>query len=113
MILLGPSGFRSSSRRGFYFSSRLDRQLKSDVDQIVGDDAHSHPSFHALQTRIETPVQSVPPLQHADSPFASGSPALAVFKPALLLMFLPRLALRISIPNRDVLDALFLQRLVG
>src|SRR5271168_4162455 len=98
--------------RGFDFPFRLDRQLKSDVDQIVGDHAHSHPSLHAILARIKTAVQSVPPLQHADSPLASSSPALAVLKPSLLLIFVPRCALRIPIRNRDPLHSLFFQRLL-
>ena len=61
-------------------------QAEPHVDEVIGDDTQSNPALHAVLTAIVTSIQSMPPLQHADSAFASGAPALGSLERAFFLM---------------------------
>jgi hypothetical protein len=47
------------------------------MDEIVGDDAESHPALHPIQAVIAATIQSVVAFQHADAVFAPGPPFLS------------------------------------
>jgi hypothetical protein len=71
--------------RSFSNLRRLRGQNSSDIDQIVGNNAQSNPSFHPIVAAVATPIQAVTSFEHADSPFASGAPSLRPSEPALFL----------------------------
>src|SRR5258708_16132418 len=54
-------------------------------DEVVTDDAKTHPDFHTIMSLVAAAVQSMPPLEHTNPAFASGSPLLPLLKPARLL----------------------------
>ena len=73
-------------RRGSACSSRRWRIHRSgDVDEVVGDDAKTHPSFHARGPLVATSIQPVSPLEQTDAALAAGAPLLRLAEPALLL----------------------------
>jgi len=59
--------------------------LHAQVDEIVADPAESYPALHATLTRVPAAVEPVAALHHADAPFATGPPFLAVAEPGFLL----------------------------
>src|SRR6201982_1582140 len=62
-------------------------QPASNVDEIVGSDAESHPAPHAITAVIATASESVASLQHANASLTSGPPFLSLLEPALLFQF--------------------------
>src|SRR5262245_53923757 len=110
--------FRSASLRGtdffgkpiaiffeFLIPSSLKGQSPPKVDQIVGDHAESNPSIHSVLATIATPIQSVSPLQDADSTFTARLPLLGLSKPSRLLHSAKQKILRRPVRNRDVFHA--------
>jgi hypothetical protein len=77
-------------------------------DEVVTDDAKTYPDFHTIMSFVAAAVQSMPPLEHDNPGFASGSPLLPLLKPARLLQ-LPAfhtLGGAVVLLNRDRLTAL-------
>jgi hypothetical protein len=85
LVALKATVSRSVVFQGFSVLRRPEGDNLADVDQIVRDDAQSNPLFHSLIAFVTTPIQTVPPLEHTDPPFASGAPGLRFTKPPLLL----------------------------
>src|SRR5437870_4572150 len=81
------------------------------VDEVVTDDAESNPTVHPVVAFVPAAIESMTPLDHADAPFATGSPFLPIAEPALLLLLLPLRALGGAIGNADALDSFFVRRL--
>ena len=79
----GFFSFRHGPSLAFF---TLGCQAQPHVDEVIGDHAQSNPALHAFLAPVVTPVQSVPPLQNADSAFASGAPALGSFERWFFLM---------------------------
>src|ERR1019366_5340452 len=80
----------------------------ADVDEVIGDDAETYPSRHARLTFVSGSGQSVPPFEQTDSALAAGSPLLAFFKPALLLVLSAGGALCGPVRNGNTFHAHFL-----
>jgi hypothetical protein len=68
--------------------SRLVFHDATDVDDVVGDDAETHPAVHSDGALVSAAVEAVSPFDDADASLASGAPFLAVTKPALSLLML-------------------------
>ena len=68
-------------------------QGSTDVDEIIGDHGEPNPTLHTGFASVAAAVQSVSPLDYADSSLASGPPFLAVTKPSLPLFASSLLAL--------------------
>jgi len=51
---------------------------------LSANNAEPTQTLHAILTFVPAAVETVSPLGHADAPFASGTPFLAVAEPALL-----------------------------
>ena len=67
------------------------------MDEIVGDDAESHPALHPVQAAITATIQSVAAFQHADAAFAPGPPSLSGAEPTPLLQLPPFFAVRAAV----------------
>src|SRR5450631_4457338 len=94
--------------RGSSFLS-ADENL-ADIDQVIADHAESNPALHAAIALVQTAVEPVAALHHADAPFTTGPPVLPVTEPGFLLLFLPLRALGVAIGNADPFDSLFVRR---
>jgi hypothetical protein len=64
------------------------------VDDVVGDDAETHPAVHSDGALVSAAIEAVSPFDDADASLTSGAPFLAVAEPALSL-----LALAFSVPT--------------
>jgi hypothetical protein len=53
----------------------------TDVDDVVGDEAETHPAVHSDRALVSAAVEAVSPFDDADAPLASGAPFLAVAEP--------------------------------
>ena len=95
---------------GLFIVSRLGGENSPDVDEVVGDDAQSHPSTHTVMAAISTPIQSMSAFQYADSTFAAGSPLLTFSKPSGLLNLAKSRILGRTIRNGNVFDTHLLDR---
>ena len=78
------------------------------MDEIVGDDAESHPALHPVQAAIAATIQSVATFQHADTAFAPGPPFLSGAEPTPLLQLPPFFAVRAAVGNGDPRHSQFL-----
>src|SRR5262249_29663525 len=81
----------------------------TDIDEVVGDHAEADPAIHSDRSLVAATAKAVSPLDHADSPLASGAPLLAVTEPALFLLAFAFKAFGRAIGNADALDALRLR----
>src|SRR5580658_4126908 len=86
--------------------SRLLFHDPADVDDVVGDDAETHPAVHSDGTLVSAAVEAVSPFDDADASLASGAPFLAVAEPALSLLALAFRAFGRAIGNANALDPL-------
>src|SRR5271165_4359243 len=68
--------------------SRLLFHHATDVDDVVGDDAETHPAVHSDGALVPAAVEAVSSFDDADASLASGAPFLAVAEPALSLLAL-------------------------
>src|SRR6266403_1591027 len=75
------------------------------VDEVIADNAEPHPSFHSRGSFVAAAVQTVPPLEYADSPFTTSPPLLSLAEPASLLVSSALGALGGVIGNGDSLHA--------
>src|ERR1017187_5402374 len=66
-------------------ASGLGCQGAADIDEVVADDAQTHPSLHSAVSFVATTVQPVASLEHADAAFTAGPPFLSVLEPACFL----------------------------
>lgn len=67
------------------------------MDEIVGDDAESHPAFYPVQAAITATIQSVAAFRHADAAFAPGPLSLSGAEPTPLLQLPPLFAVRAAV----------------
>ena len=75
------------------------------VDEVIADNSEPHPSFHSRGSFVAAAVQTVPPLEYADSPFTTSPPLLSLAEPASLLVSSALGALGGVIGNGDPLHA--------
>src|ERR1039457_5473410 len=66
-------------------ASGLGCQGAADIDEVVADDAQTHPSLHSAVSFVATTIQPVASLEHADAAFAAGPPSLSILEPACFL----------------------------
>src|ERR1035441_9815124 len=66
-------------------ASGLSCQGAADIDEVVTNDAQTHPSLHSAVSFVATTVQPVASLEHADAAFTAGPPFLPVLEPACFL----------------------------
>jgi hypothetical protein len=83
---------------------------ESHVDEIIGNHGESYPAFQSRFSFISAAIESVAPLDHANAPFASGPPFLALAEPAFLLFPLALGAFGGAIGNADAFDTLLFRR---
>src|ERR1035441_8988566 len=83
----------------------------ADIDEVIADHTEPDPALHAALPLVAAAVEPVAALHHADAPFTTGPPFLAVAEPGFLLFPLPFGALGVAIGNADPLDTLFVRRL--
>src|SRR5580692_10770356 len=86
--------------------SRLLFHDPADVDDVVGDDAETHPAVHSDAALVSAAVEAVSPFDDADASLASGAPFLAIAEPALSLLALAFRAFGRAIGNANALDPL-------
>src|ERR1700741_976730 len=92
-------------------SRRLQREVSTDLNEIIGDHPDTPPAPHPRKATIATPVQSVAALEHADTTFRSGPPSLAGSEPPLLLQPASLFVVRAAIGHRYPTHAHFLHLL--
>jgi hypothetical protein len=76
-------------------------QVRTNVDEIVGDDAEPDPALHAVKSFVAATIQPVSLFENADAAFASRAPFLKLLEPALFLELFPRRALGGVAGNRN------------
>src|ERR1700730_1334909 len=81
----------------------------ADVDDVVGDDAESHPTVHSDESLVAAAVETMSPFDDADTALASGAPLLAVAEPTLFLLAFAFEAFGRAIRNADAFDTLRLR----
>ena len=86
--------------------SRLLFHDATDVDDVVGDDAETHPAVHSDGALVSAAVEAVSSFDDADASLASGAPFLAVAESALSLLALAFRAFGRAIGNANALDPL-------
>src|SRR5260370_26159146 len=82
-------------------SSALLCQAATDLDDVVRDHPKANPAPHTFEPSIPTAIQSMTTLQHADTAFASGPPALPSPEPTRFLQFSPLAAFAAPTRHRD------------
>src|SRR5258708_26007333 len=62
--------------------------MKGDVDDVIGDDSQTDPTFDAWNALVAGPIQPMSSFENADAAFAASAPLLSLLEPALLLFLL-------------------------
>ena len=97
---------------GVGISDPLQCQAATDLDDVVCDDPKANPALHTFESPIPTAIQSVAPLQHTNTAFASGPPALPGPEPTRSLQFSSLAAFAVAIRHRDSSHSHFLDGLL-
>src|ERR1035438_6182956 len=94
-------------------ASGLGCQGAADIDEVVADDAQTHPSLHSAISFVATTVQPVASLEHADAAFTAGPPFLSVLEPACFLERFAIFALTRAVGHGNAFHSHLVRLLLG